>query len=77
MTTKSELLRVIRKQCTSCMGDVPSEVTKSTSPKCSLFDFRFGKDPRPNPGKVEMGKRQGYKNLSNDSQGGQKSNENQ
>ena len=55
MTTKAELLKVIRLQCIECMGGVQSEIPKCTSPDCSLFDFKSGKDPRPHPSKVKMG----------------------
>jgi len=54
MTTKVELLRVIRKNCISCMGGYEIEITKCTAPDCPLFDYRMGKDPRPNPNKVRM-----------------------
>ena len=56
MTTKAQLLRVVRKQCLECMGGYESEIPICTSPNCSLFDYRMGKDPKPNPNKVKMGK---------------------
>ena len=54
MTTKAELLRVIRRQCKDCMAGVESEIIKCTAPNCPLFDFRSGKDPRPSKKRVEM-----------------------
>jgi len=62
MTTKAELLRVIRRECKICMGGYENEITKCTSPDCPLFDFRSGKDPRPNPNKVKMGTERASKN---------------
>lgn len=54
MTTKSELLKVIRKNCIECMGGYDGEVFRCTAPKCEMFDYRMGKDPRPNRAKSEM-----------------------
>ena len=45
--TKAEILKAIRKNCIECMGGVISEIEKCTSPKCSLFALRAGKDPSP------------------------------
>jgi len=58
MTTKAELLKVIRLQCEECMGSESARkgefdqtarnlVVDCTAPKCSLFPFRLGKDPWP------------------------------
>jgi hypothetical protein len=58
MTTKAELLRVIKLQCQECMGSMKAREGKMdtgaallvegcTAPKCSLFPYRSGKDPRP------------------------------
>jgi aconitase B len=42
------LWKAIRKQCLECMGNQRNiavrEVILCTSPKCSLYDFRLGKD---------------------------------
>ena len=61
MTTKAELLKVIRRECINCMGGYIDEVSKCTTPKCELFDYRMGKDPRPNKNKVRMGEKFGFK----------------
>ena len=61
MTTKAELLKVIRQQCKNCMGGYENEIPICTAPKCSLFPYRMGKDPNPNPNKVKMGKEQALK----------------
>jgi hypothetical protein len=47
MSTKKTLLKVIRQQCIDCMGGQLAEIPLCTSPKCSLFAFRMGKDPCP------------------------------
>ena len=60
MTTKSQLLRIIRKNCLDCMGGYEAEIPRCTSPACSLFDFRMGKDPRPNQSRVRMSKERGF-----------------
>ena len=45
--TKNQLLKAIRNQCVECMGRQPSLVDGYTAPKCSLYPFRMGKDPKP------------------------------
>lgn len=52
MTTKSELLKTIRKQCVTCCGGSFSEVESCQGGKrtnefttCWLYSFRFGTDP--------------------------------
>jgi hypothetical protein len=57
MTTKNQLLKVIRKQCVECMGGQVGEIEKCTAPKCSLFSYRSGHDPEPNAGNVERGRK--------------------
>ena len=47
MTTKSELLKMIRKNCIACVGDQPYLVDGCTCPDCEFFEFRDGSDPRP------------------------------
>lgn len=47
MTTKAELLKMIRKNCIACVGDQPSLVDGCTCPDCEFFEFRDGVDPRP------------------------------
>lgn len=58
MTTKAELLKVVRLQCEECMGSAVARkrefsqearnlVMGCTAPECSLFPFRLGKDPWP------------------------------
>jgi len=61
MTTKAELLKVIRTNCVSCMGGYEIEVAKCTSPNCDLFSFRMGKDPWPNQKKSEMARERATK----------------
>lgn len=52
MTTKTELLKIIRKQCVTCCGGSFSEVEACQGGKrtneyttCHLHPFRFGTDP--------------------------------
>lgn len=52
MTTKTELLKIIRHQCVTCCGGSLSEVEACTGGKrtneyttCYLHPFRFGTDP--------------------------------
>lgn len=47
MTTKSELLKVVRTKCLECSVHQPSEVRNCHLQDCSLWRFRFGKDPNP------------------------------
>lgn len=60
MTTKGQLLKLIRENCLRCVGDKQSEVElctatgEGTTQKCAFYDFRMGKDPRKNPRKSEM-----------------------
>ena len=61
MTTKGELLKIIRANCVSCMGGYEIEVAKCSAPNCDLFHFRMGKDPWPNPRKSEMAKERAAK----------------
>ena len=57
MTTKAQLLKVIRRNCCSCMGDQPTLVEGCTSPECEMFPFRMGKDPnRSKKGFASRGK---------------------
>jgi hypothetical protein len=52
MTTKTELLKIIRKQCITCCGGSYAEVVACQGGKgtneyttCHLHPFRFGTDP--------------------------------
>lgn len=38
-------LKAIRAFCLDCCGDNREEVANCLSPKCPLFEFRFGKNP--------------------------------
>jgi hypothetical protein len=57
MSSKTDLLRAIRQQCIECMGFKIIEIPLCTSPKCSLYPYRSGKDPMPNKSKSEAAKR--------------------
>ena len=47
MTTKAELLKMIRRNCCACMGGSAFLVEGCTCPDCEFFEFRDGKDPWP------------------------------
>lgn len=48
MTTKGTILKAIREHCLECCCGSPGEVVIcAVGPKCQLFDYRMGKDPRP------------------------------
>jgi hypothetical protein len=49
MTTKTDILRVIKIYCLECCGNDIKEINNCIVNKCSLYPFRLGKDP--NPGK--------------------------
>lgn len=54
MTTKTELLKVIRRKCYDCSEGSVSEIAKCPVQRCDLFPFRMGRDPNPaRKGKVE------------------------
>jgi|GEM_PF-2015695 len=80
MTTKAELLKVIRQQCGECFGGErnawpvtnPSDIESCTSPLCSLFPYRFGKDPSPSKNKSMIAK----KRRANGNTGFKRKNEN-
>lgn len=67
MTTKAELLKKIRLNCAECMGagraremefaTCSQDIANCTDSLCIFFEFRFGKDPNPNPCKVEQGRK--------------------
>lgn len=47
MTTKTEILKIIRANCIECSGGSRHEADLCTSTKCNLWPLRFGKDPNP------------------------------
>jgi hypothetical protein len=51
MTTKAQVLQVIRAHCMGCSGGSRSEVARCHLTDCALHPFRFGKDPNPSPGR--------------------------
>jgi hypothetical protein len=57
MTTKNQLLKVIRKQCVECMGGQEREAEKCVAPRCGLFPYRSGRDPEPNAARTEAARR--------------------
>ena len=47
MTTKAAILKTIRAKCLDCSCYQPQEIRFCPVQACSLFPFRFGKDPSP------------------------------
>jgi len=47
MTTKKELLRVIRKRCLFCTAGQPSIVRHCDRYDCDSYPYRMGTDPNP------------------------------
>lgn len=72
MTTKNQLLKMVRQNCSECMGgprgseDVwpvenTGDIEGCSAKLCLWFEFRFGNDPYPNPNKVRLGRKFGFK----------------
>ncbi len=66
MTTKTELLAVIRKRCLECCSGSYAEVERCTSgpnaspyATCALWEFRLGIDPYPSETRVQSGRKLG------------------
>lgn len=68
MTTKANLLKMIRQFCSECMGgpqacanvwpiENPGMVDDCTASECIWYKYRFAKDPKPNPKRVEKGRK--------------------
>lgn len=68
MTTKTEILTLIRLNCQECLGgpraterSLPvcnaADIADCTSPDCAFYEFRFGKDPWPNQAKAKAARR--------------------
>lgn len=45
MRGKTTPLKAIRTKCLDCMGGSPGEVRQCNIPECSLFQYRFGRNP--------------------------------
>jgi len=52
--------RAIRYFCLECVGWIPSEVRKCTSPLCALYSYRYGK----NPGRDTIGNKSSRKQVA-------------
>lgn len=65
MTTKSELMQTIRKNCLNCCGNSYSDVEKCTAgpnaapnSRCALWPYRLGVDPvEPSEAMKEKGRK--------------------
>jgi hypothetical protein len=47
MTTKANILKIIRRKCLDCSVFQATEVRLCPATACDLWPFRFGTDPRP------------------------------
>jgi hypothetical protein len=47
MTTKTELLGVIRAKCIDCCAGSHAEVRECAARDCALHPYRMGSDPNP------------------------------
>lgn len=62
MTTKAQLLKLIRENCIQCMGGAMGEVGQCTAEKsCNFWPFRFGKDPNKNEAKARAARERAAK----------------
>ena len=68
MATKKELLRLVRANCSECVGGPrtheqiwpvqnPSDIDDCSATLCAFYKYRFGTDPDKNPARVKMGQR--------------------
>ena len=48
-TTKSDLLKIIRRKCLDCVCYQPREVELCPTERCALWPYRMGKDPYKTP----------------------------
>ena len=64
MATKKDLLKLIRMNCSECMGgkravngiwpvENPSDIESCTAPECVFFKYRSGHDPDKDKGRQE------------------------
>jgi hypothetical protein len=51
MTTKTALLKSIRRKCLDCSAGGRKEVRECRLVTCALWPFRFGRDPSPSRGR--------------------------
>ncbi|BBL64163.1 MULTISPECIES: hypothetical protein [Methanosarcina] len=71
MTTKTELLEVIRKRCLECCNGSYQEVENCTSgpsagpfSSCALWAYRLGKDPEPSETRKLAGEKFAQRNKA-------------
>ena len=68
MATKTDLLKLIRANCSECMGGPrvcdgnwpvtnPSDIEGCAAENCAFYKYRFGQDPDKNPLRVLAAKR--------------------
>lgn len=76
MATKASILKVIRANCSECMGGPrvcegvwpvpnPSDIEACSADECAFYKYRFGEDPDKNPARVLAAKRmQKYRKIT-------------
>jgi len=57
-TTKTELLKVIRRKCMDCVCFQAKEVDLCPSEHCALWPYRFAKDPYKTPRQMTEAQRE-------------------
>jgi hypothetical protein len=68
MTTKRELLKMVRLFCSECMGGPrsgekiwpignPGDIDKCSAIECIWWEYRDARDPYPNPAKQSQGRK--------------------
>ena len=73
MATKKNLLKLIRLNCSECMGGPRAservthppnakDIEECTAIECAFFPYRFGTDPEKSKARVEAGRRLGKMN---------------
>ena len=69
--TKAGLLKLIRQNCSECMGGPrasenvwpvpnPSDIDACSAPKCAFFVYRRGEDPVKNPIRQKLARERGF-----------------
>lgn len=50
---KKDVMRAIREKCIDCCAGQPYEVKLCTIADCSLYPYRFGRDPWPTTARMQ------------------------
>ena len=58
-TTKSDLLKIIRRKCLDCVCYQAREVELCPTERCALWPYRMGKDPYKTPRQLSEAQKKG------------------